>query len=55
MEPWQVFLLVFMIALPMALAMPLTRSGDDKLTFRGRPTEREWRRQIEHDPDADQH
>ncbi len=55
MEPWQVFILVFTIGFPMALALPLVRSSDDKLTFRGRPTERAWVAQVEHAPAPDHH
>ena len=29
--------------------------GDERLTFRGRPIERDWRRQIHHAPSTDDH
>lgn len=52
MESWQIILLVFLVLLPMVLMLDFW--GDERLTFRGRPITRPWRRQIEHEP-ADEH
>lgn len=46
MEPWQVFIVVFMVSLPLALLLVHDGWSNDRLTFRGRPTERDWRRQL---------
>jgi len=49
---WQIILLVFLFLLPMGLMLDFW--GDERLTFRGRPIHRPWRRQIDLPP-ADEH
>jgi hypothetical protein len=46
-EPWQIFILVFVVVLPLMLLTARERWDDDRLTFRGRPTQRDWRRQVD--------
>ena len=53
MESWQIILLVFLILLPMVLMLDFW--GDERLTFRGRPIQRDWRRQIDLPPSDEQH
>lgn len=55
MEAWQVFILVFSLIVPIALMAAREPWLDDRLDFRGRPTERAWRRQITHAPVDDHH
>lgn len=56
MDPWQLFILVFFVVLPLALLGTRRRWADDRLTFRGRPTERDWNRQVHPpSPDDDHH
>lgn len=51
MQAWQIILLVFFFLLPMVLMVDFW--GEERLTFRGRPVTRPWRRQLEppHHPD----
>jgi hypothetical protein len=51
-ETWQIVALVFLILLPMALMLDFW--GSERLTFRGRPIARDWRRQVEHPPSHDE-
>jgi hypothetical protein len=53
MEAWQIILLVFLVLLPMVLMIDYW--GDERLTFRGRPLPRPWRRQVTHHDPADDH
>lgn len=46
MDAWQIILAVFFLLLPMVLMIDYW--GDERLTFRGRPIPRSWRRQQEH-------
>lgn len=55
MEPWQVFILVFSVVLPVMLLAARARWRDDRLTFRGQPTERQWRTQVTPEPAEDHH
>ena len=56
MEYWQVFIVVVMVVLPFALLTVHDGWSNDRLTFRGRPTERDWRRQLAaHAPADDAH
>ncbi|MBW3658151.1 MAG: hypothetical protein KY457_05900 [Actinobacteria bacterium] len=43
MEAWQLILGGFFVLLPVVLMLDYW--GDERLTFRGRPIERDWRRQ----------
>jgi hypothetical protein len=53
-EAWQWILLVFFFLLPLVLMVDFW--GDERVTFRGRPVQRDWRRQITpHVPDEDHH
>ena len=52
MDAPQVVLLVVVLLLPIVLMVDFW--GDERLTFRGRPIRRPWRRQVEHLPD-DEH
>lgn len=45
MENWQIILFVFLVLLPMVLMIDFW--GDERVTFRGRPNKRDWRRQVE--------
>ena len=51
-ERWQIIVAVFFVLLPIVLMLDFW--GDERLTFRGRPLPRPWRRQVEH-PDPDEH
>lgn len=51
MAVWQIVLLVFFLVLPVTLM--LDRWGDERVTFRGRPVQRDWRRQVEHAVEED--
>ncbi len=53
MESWQLILGGFFILLPIVLMVDYW--GDERLTFRGVPLHRAWRRQVEHDPAQDDH
>lgn len=46
MDAWQLILLAFLFLLPMVLMIDFW--GDERLTFRGRPITRAWRRQVDH-------
>lgn len=52
MEQWQWIGLAFLFLLPMGLMIDFW--GDERVTFRGRPIQRDWIRQVEH-PDTDDH
>lgn len=52
MQFWQYILLAFLFLLPMVLMIDYW--GDERLTFRGRPIRRSWRRQVDHEV-ADEH
>lgn len=51
MEPWNIALLVFFLVLPVLLS--IATWGSERLTFRGRPVERDWEPQITHAPQDD--
>ena len=53
MDAWQIFILVFSVILPIALLGAREPWADDRLTFRGQPTQRDWKRQVE-PPTGDQ-
>ncbi len=53
MASWQIVLLVFVFLLPMVLMLDFW--GDERLTFRGKPIVRPWRRQVEHAPVEEDH
>lgn len=55
MDEWQIFILVFSIVLPLMLLGARGPWHDDRLTFRGRPTERDWRPQVDRAPSDDHH
>lgn len=50
MASWQLILLGFFFLLPMVLMVDYW--GSERLTFRGRPVSRPWRRQITHEEDG---
>lgn len=52
MEAWQIILLAFFFLLPMVLMVDFW--GDERLTFRGRPITRAWKKQGDH-PDPGEH
>lgn len=54
MEFWQVSFLTFVVVLPLALLFSFWPEND-RLTSKGRPVERDWIRQIEHEPAGDDH
>ena len=51
MESWQLILGGFFILLPIVLMIDYW--GDERLTFRGRPIQRDWRPQVTHPPRHD--
>jgi hypothetical protein len=51
-DAWQWILLAFLFLLPVVLMVDYW--GDERLTFRGHPVSRKWRRQID-PPRADDH
>lgn len=53
MAGWQVILLVFLVLLPLVLMLDFW--SDERLTFRGEPIQRDWRRQVQHPPAEDHH
>ena len=55
MEAWQIFILVFTVIVPVALLGAREPWADDRLTFRGRPTQRDWRRQVTPAAETDDH
>lgn len=55
MESWQIFILVFSVVVPVVLLSARERWHDDRLTFRGRPTERDWQPQVDHVTLEDHH
>lgn len=55
MEAFQIFIIVFSIILPLVLQGAREPWQDDRLTFRGRPTQRDWRRQVVPAVPADDH
>lgn len=48
MEPWHVALLAFFLLAPLLLAAATW--GNERLTFRGRPVQRDWSSQVDHEP-----
>lgn len=54
MEIWQVVLLVIFVLVPLALMVDFWPDRE-RLTYRGSPAAREWRRQITHEPHDDHH
>lgn len=53
MEAWQIVVGAFFVLLPVVLMLDFW--GDERVTGRGRPIDREWRRQVVHRPDPDEH
>jgi hypothetical protein len=51
-EAWQLILGGFFVLLPIVLMIDFW--GDERLTFRGRPIQRDWRRQVDHDARTDE-
>lgn len=51
MASWQIVLGIFFILLPLVLMLDYW--GDERLTSRGRPIQRDWRRQVPDTPPAD--
>ena len=51
MDAWQLILFAFFFLLPLVLMVDFW--GEERLSFRGRPIARPWRRQLEppHHPD----
>ena len=47
MEAWQIFIVVFWVILPVVLLGAREPWADDRLTFRGRPTQRDWKPQVD--------
>jgi len=52
-EPWQISLLVFFVLAPLVLMVATW--GNERLTFRGRPLQRDWKTQVDHPPVDDHH
>ncbi len=44
MSSWQVVVAIFFVLLPVVLMLDFW--GDERLTARGRPMQREWQRQL---------
>ena len=56
MDAWQLSIIVVVVLAPLVLIAVWRRPwGTDRLTFRGRPTERDWRRQLDPPAPADDH
>lgn len=55
MEAWQIFIFVFATIVPVVLLGARERWADDRLTFRGRPTQRDWQRQVDPSVPDDDH
>lgn len=55
MEAWQIFIVVFSVIVPFVLLGAREPWADDKLTFRGRPMQRDWKKQVEPTVEADDH
>lgn len=53
MAEWQVFILVFSVVVPFVLLGARGPWRNDRLSFRGRPLERDWDRQVTHPPGDD--
>lgn len=51
MESWQLILGGFFVLLPIVLMLDYW--GDERLTFRGRPIQRDWRGKVPGTPPAD--
>lgn len=54
MEFWQIALLVLFVLLPLALLSDFWPDRE-RLTAKGAPASREWKRQIQHEPHDDEH
>ncbi len=48
MSAWQIILLAFLVLLPLVLMADFW--GDERVSFRGRPVSRTWKRQIKPPP-----
>lgn len=55
MATWQYFIIFLVLLVPLLLLVSPRRWEDDRLTFRGRPTQRDWRRQLDPPTPADDH
>lgn len=53
MEAWQIVAIAVLVLLPFALLVGFWPHSE-RLTSRGKPLERDWRPQVEHEP-ADEH
>lgn len=53
MEAWQWIFFAFLVLLPMGLMIDFW--GDERVTFRGRPIQRDWVRQVEPPVEDDHH
>lgn len=51
-ESWQLSLAIFLVLAPVVLM--IATWGDERLSFRGRPVQRDWQTQVEHAP-GEQH
>lgn len=55
MAAWQIFIIVFSVIVPIVLLGAKERWADDRLTFRGRPTQRDWKPQVDPTIESDGH
>lgn len=55
MEAWQIFIFVFVVIVPIVLLGAREPWADDRLTFRGRPMQRDWRTQVSPTLEDDTH
>lgn len=53
MESWQLILGGFFILLPLVLMVDYW--GDERLTYNGKPIQRDWRKKVHHDASVDEH
>jgi hypothetical protein len=53
-EVWQIALLTFFVLLPIALLLDFY-PGRERVASDGQPLQREWQRQITHEPHEDDH
>ena len=56
MDAWQLSIILVVVLAPLVLMAVWRRPwSDDVLTFRGRPRQRDWRRQLEPPAPTDDH
>jgi hypothetical protein len=53
-ELWQIVLIAFFVLLPMALLLDFWPDRE-RLSRTGAPVQRDWKRQITHEPHDDEH